>query len=245
MNLRIMATILGAAACLGVAIPVAAAAVIDGDDSPNVLLGTRRADLISAKGGNDFVNAFRGDDVVRGDAGDDVLIGGRGADLVFGGTENDLLIGGPGRDGLLGQAGNDVIIGGRRGDVVVGGSGDDRLMGDGGHDTLFAGIGSDVLVGGHGSDVLIARANDAQVDYLICGKGFDTAYARVEDRVHRSCERVIRVAGAETEPGDEETLPPAEATAVDGGEGGPWDGEWLDEEDEGNHVAVKGHGRDR
>jgi hypothetical protein len=56
---------------------------------------------------------------------------------------------------------------------------------------------------------------------------------------------VIRVAGAESEPGDEETAPPAEVTAPDGGEGGPWDGEWLDEEDQGNHLAGTGRGRDR
>jgi hypothetical protein len=93
--------------------------------------------------------------------------------------------------------------------------------------------------------VLIARANDTQGDYLICGKGFDTAYARVEDRVHRSCERVIRVTGAESEPGDEESAPPAEATAPDGGEGGPWDSEWLDEEGQGNHLAGRGRGRGR
>jgi hypothetical protein len=93
--------------------------------------------------------------------------------------------------------------------------------------------------------VLIARANDSQVDYLICGKGIDTAYARIGDQVHRSCERVIRVVGAETEPGDEETVPPAEAAAGGGGEGGHWDSEWLDEEDGGNQPAGTGLGRER
>jgi hypothetical protein len=58
--------------------------------------------------------------------------------------------------------------------------------------------------------VLVARANDNQVDFLLCGPGFDIAYARPEDVVGMSCERKVIVTGTEAEPADEAAAPAPE-----------------------------------
>jgi Ca2+-binding RTX toxin-like protein len=102
--------------------------------------------------------------------------------------------------------------------VLAGGSGDDREIGGFGNDTLYAGPGADLLFAGPGRDVLFARAPDNQVDIVHCGRGYDVAYIRAEDVADASCERVVRVASTETDPGDEDT-PPA-AVAPPGGNDG-------------------------
>ena len=58
--------------------------------------------------------------------------------------------------------------------------------------------------------MLVARANDGQIDTLICGPGNDIAFARAEDVVDPTCETVYRVAAAEAEPADEDQAPAAE-----------------------------------
>jgi hypothetical protein len=47
--------------------------------------------------------------------------------------------------------------------------------------------------GGRGSDHIDSSQFDRKVDIITCGAGWDTVLAQPEDRVDRSCERVIRV----------------------------------------------------
>ncbi len=64
------------------------------DRGKNALLGTNRADVFQARGG---------DDVVRAVGGDDIVCGGAGADVLDGGGGDDLLRGGPGKDSCPGS----------------------------------------------------------------------------------------------------------------------------------------------
>jgi Tol biopolymer transport system component len=65
-------------------------ATIVGDDGPEVLKGTKKADVIVGNGGND---------VIKGKGGNDRICGGRGKDILIGGAgRKDRLIGGPGKD---------------------------------------------------------------------------------------------------------------------------------------------------
>jgi Ca2+-binding RTX toxin-like protein len=61
---------------------VALAAVINGDDNDNHLVGTQHHDTINGKGGDDHINARRGNDT---------LILGSGEDEVFGNWGNDVI----------------------------------------------------------------------------------------------------------------------------------------------------------
>jgi Ca2+-binding RTX toxin-like protein len=82
-------------------------ATIVGDDGPEKIKGTKKADVIVANGGKDKVS---------GRGGNDRICGGRGKDKISGGG---------GRDRLLGQQGNDRIAGNAGADVVKGGKGKD------------------------------------------------------------------------------------------------------------------------
>jgi RTX calcium-binding nonapeptide repeat (4 copies) len=62
------------------------------------LRGTRDADVICARGGDDTVVAGPGRDVVYGNDGDDTLLGGEGDDVLMGGQGRDRIRGGAGRD---------------------------------------------------------------------------------------------------------------------------------------------------
>jgi Tol biopolymer transport system component len=64
-------------------------ATIVGDDGPDKIKGTKRADVIVANAGRD---------VVKGRGGRDRICGGRGKDVLRGGAGVDLLRGGKGRD---------------------------------------------------------------------------------------------------------------------------------------------------
>lgn len=65
-------------------------ATIVGDDGPEKILGTKKADVIVGNGGNDKIKGRGGNDRICGGSGRDVLIGGTG--------RKDRLIGGPGKD---------------------------------------------------------------------------------------------------------------------------------------------------
>jgi Ca2+-binding RTX toxin-like protein len=78
-------------------------ATINGDNSPNLLIGTPFNDVIRGFGGADVLNGGIG-----GGLGNDVLRGGSGNDLLDGGFGNDLLDGGTGNDTMNGGLGNDV-----------------------------------------------------------------------------------------------------------------------------------------
>jgi RTX calcium-binding nonapeptide repeat (4 copies) len=103
------------------------------------------------------------------------------ADRLLGTAAADVVRGMLGDDLLEGRAGNDVLDGGAGRDTLLGGAGNDRLVG---------GAGNDVLDGGPGNDMI--RAVDARSarDVVRCGKGRDTVYANLRDRVERTCERI-------------------------------------------------------
>jgi Ca2+-binding RTX toxin-like protein len=102
---------------------------------------------------------------------------------------------------------------------MVGGTGNDRLLGAQGFDTIYLGEGEDMALAGRGNDVVFSRARDGIVDRIVCGPGFDRVIAREEDDVDRSCERVRRLpaAATDTDPGDEDTPPPAFAAGDEPG----------------------------
>lgn len=112
---------------------------IFGDDSNNVLKGTKLSDLID--GGEKS-------DVIKGRGGNDILFGGLGNDYIRGGSGADKILGGDGKDKLKGNSGNDYINGGSGNDHIRGGKGADVIRGGAGNDILFGGRGKDTFVFG-------------------------------------------------------------------------------------------------
>jgi Ca2+-binding RTX toxin-like protein len=125
-------------------------ALINGDNSRNVITGTPESDTIFGFGG------------------DDELIGGSGNDYIDGGPGNDLL-GIMVRTGDI-EPGDDVYQGGSGDDQIGAGLGSDTIFGGPGNDTIFAdgllirgffgapdwvsgGPGSDVIFGSYGRSV--------------------------------------------------------------------------------------------
>ena len=96
---------------------VALAALIEGNDRPNTLVGTSKGDAIYGYGGADLIHA-------RG--GGDALYLGRGSDEGYGGDGGDTLRLGYGSDEGYGERGDDYI----------------RAV-DGTEDAIFCGPGSD------------------------------------------------------------------------------------------------------
>lgn len=111
-------------------------------------------------------------DVLRGTRAADVIRARGGGDRVYGRGGNDRLYGQGGSDRLVGNAGNDRLYGGVGGDYLVGGFGVDRLYGGGGRDRI--------------------QARDGRADLVNCGPGPDRALVDLLDRVHRSCQLVLR-----------------------------------------------------
>ncbi|MGL4965691.1 MAG: beta strand repeat-containing protein [Inquilinus sp.] len=145
-------------------------AIINGDDTPNILDGTLGDDTINGFGGDDELSGLDGNDVLSGGNGDDVLRGGAGADSLIGGMDGydtatysdsaagvtvDLVAGtGTGGDAqgdtlqtILFVIGSDI-----GGDTLTGNAGDNVLRGGGGDDLLDGGSGHDTLDGGDGID---------------------------------------------------------------------------------------------
>ena len=117
-------------------------AIINGDDTANILTGGNESDIINGLGGNDTLTGGNGDDTLGGAAGNDVIDGGNGDDFTFGGAGNDIVDGGNGDDHQMqGGSGNDIVNGGNGNDDIVG-------------DNLFdpGTFGADILTGGNGAD---------------------------------------------------------------------------------------------
>lgn len=159
------------------------AAVIDGTEGEDHLIGTAEEDTINGLGGDDFLDGGAGSDDLYGGEGNDWLTGGRNnegeRDLLVGGAGNDTLIVGYG--GLYGGAGDDVLISGQtaltggylpsneqgsslRGDegndLLIGTAVDDKLYGGDDDDILLGGAGYDILEGGSGADVIDGGEGD-------------------------------------------------------------------------------------
>jgi hypothetical protein len=127
------------------------ACTIRGTDGPDDLVGTPRADVICAGGGDDRVAGLGGDDVLVGGEGDDTLLGGDGHDLLQGGW------------------GADVLDGGADSGRSEGGQGPDRFV------TGAVPDGAHQLVGGPGHDVADYSARIGPVTVTLDGLGGDGA----------------------------------------------------------------------
>ena len=105
---RATALIVALAAVLSMAFAgVAYAALIEGNNKNNTLVGTNGSDVLKGHGGKDTIYGKDGSDVLNGGTGGDKLYGGGGDDTLRGGGGNDLLVGGEGDDEFRGGAGFD------------------------------------------------------------------------------------------------------------------------------------------
>jgi Ca2+-binding RTX toxin-like protein len=137
----------------------APACTIVGTPGDDVLVGTRRGDVICGGGGDDELVGRGGDDVLRGGAGRDKLVPGWGHNSVAGGDARDMVR----YDSLT--AGRVVVdlkartvtgavtdtLAGVEG--VVGTARRDRLVGSRGADRIYGGPGADVILPGPGDDL--------------------------------------------------------------------------------------------
>jgi Ca2+-binding RTX toxin-like protein len=133
---------------------------LSADDVRFLLLGDELPDTLQGSGRAEAIFGFDGDDDLRGEGGNDQLFGGSGDDLLDGWTGNDLLNGESGDDVLLGFAGNDVLNGGVGDDLLFGEEGDDTLIGGDGRDWLEGGTGHDEVTGDEGSDIFVFIVGD-------------------------------------------------------------------------------------
>ena len=132
-----------------------------GTSDPDVIRGSRRHDVIQARGGDDVVAGRRGNDRLCGGGGRDLLRGQAGNDRMSGGARDDAHAGGAGHDRAFGGAGNDLLLDAR---------GNDRHFGGGGNDLFDLRAGDDRMAGGPGNDYLLGGADD---DVYDGGTGFD------------------------------------------------------------------------
>lgn len=105
-----MAVIVALCILLGFALGagvLVAAKTIKGTSSGEKLVGSKKRDKISGRGGDDLIRGKRGRDKLGGGAGNDTLDGGKGRDRLRGGPGEDVLLGGRGRDRIAGGAGRD------------------------------------------------------------------------------------------------------------------------------------------
>jgi len=128
-----------AAVTAAAAVQIAGAAPVErrpitGTDRGETIFGTRHADTIHGRGGDDRIVARARGDRVFGGAGFDTLRGGRGADRLRSERDGALMIGGSGRDEFNMRAGERIAADGR--DVI-------RAR-DGRPDEINCGAGDDV-----------------------------------------------------------------------------------------------------
>jgi Ca2+-binding RTX toxin-like protein len=138
--------------------------VIIGDDSNNILIGSRGADHIYGRGGDDFIDGFCGEDLtLDGGHGDHDVVAfdcmqGVSADLALGVATDAVgstterfvnfegLVGSLYPDTLMGDDGPNMLLGAGSNDLLVGRGGEDILGGGDGFDTVDAGEGNDVCL---------------------------------------------------------------------------------------------------
>lgn len=155
----------------------------DPSEAGNVISGTKKSDTLKGTKGPDTILGSDGNDVIFGMLGNDVLEGEKGNDRVRAGGGDDIISGRSGNDWIWGGSGNDRIYGNRGRDHIYGGSGSDRIHG---------GFGRDVIRAGAGNDRVVTVGPKKEVDRISCGRGRDVVHANRNDRVSRSCEKVVR-----------------------------------------------------
>ncbi len=137
--------------------------------------GLTAAALIQGGNGHDTILGGSGNDRLYGQNGNDLVDGGAGNDRLYGQNGDDRLMGGVGNDRLYGGSGGDDLQGGDGNDRLYGGSGDDVLAGGAGSDRLYGQAGADQLMGGDGNDYLYFDGDDTRIDG---GAGYDYAIAQ-------------------------------------------------------------------
>jgi len=148
-----------------------------GTDGPDTLRGTNGADNLLGLGGNDRLFSLAGKDNLLGGPGKDVVLGGN-LERSFGGDKNE-----------VGGRGNDAVVGGLDSDNVVGEEGNDFLL-DGDNSEVSV-PQTDHLSGGDGNDVISPINKPADVDVVVCGRGFDRVLVDRKDVVAPDCEKVF------------------------------------------------------
>ena len=119
----------------------ALAALVEGTDGDDTLVGTPNADEMYGYAGNDSLDGRDGDDSIWGGDGNDTLRGSGGNDKLYGENGDDTHWGGAGNDEMTGGAGNDIYNAGDGDDILVD-NGDlaerDEFYCGPGHDTVYA-----------------------------------------------------------------------------------------------------------
>ena len=90
-----------------------------GTEGDDVIVGTKKHDVICALGGDDKIKTGKGFDVVDTGDGNDQAAGGKKADVLLGLAGNDRLAGGPGADKIGGGEGTDRMNGGKHNDTLA------------------------------------------------------------------------------------------------------------------------------
>lgn len=148
----------------------------DGSGSGHpVIRGTKKADVIVARGGDDVILAGGGNDLICGNGGDDLIAPMGGSDKVDGGPGSNQLFYGFAKRGVnvnlpAQQAtgeGADLI---KRFDTVSGSDFNDSITGDSNTNFLFGGSGDDQLIGGPTS----TAGDEDQLDIIAPGDGDDS-----------------------------------------------------------------------
>jgi len=133
----------------------------DGDDS---LVGGSA--LVDADDSRDILYGGNGNDDIYGSAGDDVIHGGAGRDLIVGGADNDLLSGGTGNDTFVFVRGGayDTVTDFQQGDIIT----IERTSLVTNASTALANITSDIYGSfinlGNGSGITLAGVQPADLD---------------------------------------------------------------------------------
>ena len=179
-------TLIMTAALLAVASPADAArakcgdkrATIVGTAGEDTLNGTRKDDVIAARGGIDRVFGKGGDDTICAGGGGDFIFGGGGIDKILAQGGNDIMTGEGGKDTLAGGSGPldigfyffapgpvnaNLTTGTATGEgrdklsgleALSGSQFSDTLTGDGKSNTMFGDAGDDTIRSGDGFDGL-------------------------------------------------------------------------------------------
>ncbi len=183
------------------------AAMIEGSETDDVLIGNGLSEAIISFGGNDILNGLDendwieggdGNDHLRGDMDNDTLIGNAGNDTMLAGRDDqsgvrdvmgqDWMLGGDGDDFLSGNENQDMLMGDVGNDIAYGGKGDDQIFGDAGNDHLFGDEGNDTIIGTNGDENSAAAGNEEDMiygyrhnDLIQGGPGKDMVFSGKDD----------------------------------------------------------------
>lgn len=176
--MKITRVLTGATCACGLLLSMAApaqAALIRGTGGPDNLVGTRFADRMLGRHGDDVLRSLRGFDEVWGQGEADRLELGYGDDYGNGGPGSDVVMGGPGADVVVAGRGLDSIFGGPGADRLWSGRGSTTMTGADGKDQITMEPGDHAVAAGDGADVVRVFLDEVETPETIrCGPGQDT-----------------------------------------------------------------------